>query len=100
MCFFYLMIRRPPGAKRTDTRFPDTTLVRSVGDGSDTAATKPKPEVAGKSNSQRVIETRFDVLTYAALNGTDNALAQSRVETIVAGCTCEDRKSTRLNSSH
>lgn len=60
----------------------------AVGDGTDTAATNPKPEVAGKSNSQRVIETRFDVLTYAALAGTDNALAQSRVETIVAGCTC------------
>lgn len=61
----------------------------AVGDGSDTAATNPKPEVAGKSNSQRVIETRFDVLTYAALSGTDNALAQTRVETIVAGCTCD-----------
>lgn len=61
----------------------------AVGDGSDTAATNPKPEVAGKSNSQRVIETRFDVLTYAALTDTDNALAQSRVETIVAGCTCD-----------
>lgn len=61
----------------------------AVGDGTDTAATNPKPEVAGKSNSQRVIETRFDVLTYAALTGTENALAQSRVETIVAGCTCD-----------
>ena len=60
----------------------------AVGDGSDTAATNPKPEVAGKSNSQRVIETRFDVLTYAALSGSE-ALAQSRVETVVAGCTCD-----------
>ncbi|HEU4813029.1 MAG TPA: prepilin-type N-terminal cleavage/methylation domain-containing protein [Xanthomonadaceae bacterium] len=60
----------------------------AVGDGSDTAATNPKPEVAGKSTSQRVIETRFDVLTYAALNDAQ-ALAQSRVETIVAGCTCD-----------
>lgn len=59
----------------------------AVGDGSDTAATNPKPEVAGSSNSQRVIETRFDVLTYAALTDT-TALAQSRVETVVAGCTC------------
>lgn len=61
----------------------------AVGDGTDTAATNPKPEVAGKSNSQRVIETKFDVLTYAALSGTNNALAQSRVETIVAGCSCD-----------
>ena len=60
----------------------------AVGDGTDTAATNPKPEVAGSANSQRVIETRFDVLTYAALSG-DNALAQSRVETVIAGCTCD-----------
>ena len=58
----------------------------AVGDGTDTAATNPKPEVAG-NKSERVIETRFDVLTYAALTD-DTALAQSRVETIVAGCTC------------
>lgn len=61
----------------------------AVGDGTDTAATNPKPEVAGRGNSQRVIETKFDVLTYAALSGTDNALAQSRVETVVAGCSCD-----------
>jgi type II secretory pathway pseudopilin PulG len=61
----------------------------AVGDGTDTAATNPKPVVAGSGNSQRVIETSFDVLTYAALSGTDNALAQSRVETVVAGCTCD-----------
>lgn len=60
----------------------------AVGDGTDTAATNPKPEVAGRSTNQRVIETRFDVLTYAALNSSE-ALAQSRVETIVAGCTCD-----------
>src|SRR3546814_18236657 len=28
--FFFLMIRRPPRSKRTDTLFPDTTLFRSV----------------------------------------------------------------------
>src|SRR3546814_17764506 len=29
-CFFFLMIRRPPRSTRTDTRFPYTTLFRSV----------------------------------------------------------------------
>src|SRR3546814_5250149 len=29
MCFFFLMIRRPPRATRTDTLFPYTTLFRS-----------------------------------------------------------------------
>src|SRR3546814_15616884 len=27
---YFLMIRRPPRSPRTDTRFPDTTLFRSV----------------------------------------------------------------------
>src|SRR3546814_13719472 len=29
MCFFFVMIRRPPRSTRTDTLFPDTTLCRS-----------------------------------------------------------------------
>src|SRR3546814_46581 len=31
MCFFFLMIRRPPRSTRTDTLFPYTTLFRSHG---------------------------------------------------------------------
>src|SRR3546814_9475562 len=32
MCLlFFVMIRRPPGSTRTDTRFPYTTLFRSLG---------------------------------------------------------------------
>src|SRR3546814_6344552 len=30
MCFFFLMIRRPPRSTRTDTLFPYTTLFRSI----------------------------------------------------------------------
>lgn len=60
----------------------------AIGDNTDTAATNPKPEVAGNNNNQRVIETRFDVLTYGTPSG-GTALAQSRVETAVAGCTCD-----------
>src|SRR3546814_11405555 len=29
ICFFFLLIRRPPGSTRTDTLFPYTTLFRS-----------------------------------------------------------------------
>src|SRR3546814_1626675 len=32
LSFFFLMIRRPPRSTRTDTRFPYTTLFRSVAD--------------------------------------------------------------------
>src|SRR3546814_10925870 len=31
LCFFFLMIRRPPRSTRTDTLFPYTTLFRSPG---------------------------------------------------------------------
>src|SRR3546814_3309347 len=31
LCFFFLMIRRPPRSTRTDTLFPYTTLFRSRG---------------------------------------------------------------------
>src|SRR3546814_11280691 len=30
ICFFFLMIRRPPRSTRTDTLFPYTTLFRSI----------------------------------------------------------------------
>jgi type II secretory pathway pseudopilin PulG len=80
---------RGPQVVITNPANEEGVIPIAVGDGTDTAATNPKPEVAGRGNSERVIETRFDVLTYAALSGTDNALAQSRVETIVAGCTCD-----------
>jgi type IV pilus modification protein PilV len=59
----------------------------AVGDGTDTAATNPKPEISGNGNNQQLTETRFDVLTYAGLSG-GLAEAQSRVETVVIGCTC------------
>src|SRR3546814_13250293 len=33
ICFFFLMIRRPPRSTRTDTLFPYTTLFRSIARG-------------------------------------------------------------------
>src|SRR3546814_15551070 len=30
LCFFFLMLRRPPRSTRTDTRWPYTTLCRSI----------------------------------------------------------------------
>lgn len=58
----------------------------AVGDGSETAATNPKPVVQARTGDD-TIETRFDVLTYSALTG-GKALAQAKVETTVVGCTC------------
>src|SRR5207253_7508802 len=36
----------------------------ALGNGSDTAATNPRPIIVSQGNSSSVVETRFDVLTY------------------------------------
>jgi prepilin-type N-terminal cleavage/methylation domain-containing protein len=54
-------------------------------DGTSTAATNPQPKLLGAD--YRVAETRYNILTYGAVsNGT--ATAQSKIETVVVGCTC------------
>ena len=57
----------------------------AISEGTDTAATNPKPLV----NGSNVIETRFDVLTYSDARDDGTALAQARTETSVVGCTCD-----------
>lgn len=66
----------------------------AVGDGSETAATNPKPVVQARTGDD-TIETRFDVLTYSALSG-NKALAQAKVETTVVGCTCTNATTTEI----
>lgn len=64
----------------------------AVGNGSNTAASNPTPELKGTNN---VVETRFDVFTYIPLTST-TALAQSRVETSVVGCRCSTATASTL----
>lgn len=64
----------------------------AIGDGSQTAATNPKPIVVGRN--EQLIETKFNVLTYQ-LSG-DAARVQQRVETTVIGCTCRYGNQTQL----
>src|SRR3712207_6940427 len=80
-CFFFLMIRRPPRS----TLFPYTTLFRS-----------PHDLIEAFRNAERVV----------ALTGSGIS-AESRVPTFREAQTGlwerydpQDRKSTRLNSSH
>ncbi|OGT57105.1 MAG: hypothetical protein A3E01_13560 [Gammaproteobacteria bacterium RIFCSPHIGHO2_12_FULL_63_22] len=54
-------------------------------DGTSTAATNPQPRLLGAD--YRVAETRYNILTYGAISG-GTATAQSKIETIVVGCTC------------
>src|SRR3546814_12674874 len=75
--FFFLMIRRPPRSTRTDTLFPYTTLFRSVYVVDDDASVL-------LSLKRLLSGFGFEVFSYLTAEG----LLQ------------EDRKSTRLNSSH
>lgn len=85
---------RYPRVLINDPSLTEGVIPIAVGDGSETAATNPKPEIVGNGNNQHVAETRFDVLTYAALTNTNTAQVQSRVETVVIGCTCTNTAST------
>src|SRR3546814_5229174 len=49
ICFFFLMIRRPPRSTRTDTLFPYTTLFRSAGGRVVTATSRRTPRRPPKS---------------------------------------------------
>lgn len=69
-----------------DPSTEDGVIPIAVGNGSETAATNPKPVNVSRTGDD-AIETRFDVLTYSALTG-GTALAQAKVETSVVGCTC------------
>src|SRR3546814_2853594 len=59
-CFFFLMVRRPPGSTRTDTLFPYTTLFRSPPPISPNAispcGTKPTPAAAVRRSEEHTSE--------------------------------------------
>src|SRR3546814_11291914 len=89
MCFFFLMIRRPPRSTRTDTLFPYTTLCRSGPDG------------------DVPIEQRATVRTVSMYGRTPGGTTLHHYGVEFTGGGDElreqiltDRKSTRLNSSH
>src|SRR3546814_15127135 len=88
--FFCLMIRLPPRSTRTDTLFPYTTLFRSK-------LERDESEDDGQDNEQR--RRRVDLGRYReADHRIDLYREGDRVG--AAGEIGEDRKSTRLNSSH
>src|SRR3546814_17373721 len=94
LSFFFLMIRRPPRSTRTDTRFPYTTLFRSLREVVERVTALP-----GVGDA-----------SFAAMPILGSGLWGSGI--VVEGVTIRegdpeplrnvvgDRKSTRLNSSH
>src|SRR3546814_12664698 len=95
--FFFLMIRRPPRSTRTDTLFPYTTRFRALlgGGGREHAlawklAQSPRLQTLYAASGNPGIAQHA---TLVDLDATDH-------RTVLDFCIRQDRKSTRLNSSH
>src|SRR3546814_16387108 len=85
--FFFLMIRRPPRSTRTYTLFPYTTLFRS--------RDKCAPSASQRRREIRricIFQRKSQCLTIGRELSIGNNRGTGEVE--------QDRKSTRLNSSH
>src|SRR3546814_15383699 len=106
--FFFLMRRRPPRSTRTDTLFPYTTLFRSVcAEHEVRMPTKPAIDPDGAffvGGRPDLIDIEPQLISLR-LSGLPLAEEQDVDDDIRAGVTAkaafgQDRKSTRLNSSH
>src|SRR3546814_11098920 len=86
---FVLMIRRPPRSTRTDTLFPYTTRFRSLSASTD-GVIEPRAKF---EYGRRRGDTALD-LSLKSDSGIDDDTGRGSIHTR------EDRKSTRLNSSH
>src|SRR3546814_13971342 len=121
--FFFLMIRRPPRSTRTDTLFPYTTLFRSNGSKpvllfvdmrkvllrrhSAQRSVRPVgPGMIGAAEGERIAPLLTDQRHAPVRTGV---VERPHIPVLAArndhiGIQCrqitEDRKSTRLNSSH
>src|SRR3546814_14935464 len=99
--FFFLIRRPPPGSTRTDTLFPDTPLFRSAFVETDFSL----PHLFDGSTSFRpnVLADRADQFGASVTFHGNQPLSRTLQlggDLTVEAATGEDRKSTRLNSSH
>src|SRR3546814_15592019 len=85
LIFFFLMIRRPPRSTRTDTLFPYTTLFRS----------SSAFEDFSPADRQKLVD-HFYAVMQAELSKDYRMVAAPSAGVL----DLQDRKSTRLNSSH
>src|SRR3546814_11885610 len=102
-CVFFLMSRRPPTSTRTDTRFPYTTLFRSVG----IFFLIPGVQILGVA--LLALPFRANIPIGAAMTFLSNPVTTPFIiaASVWLGdrmfglhANVSDRKSTRLNSSH
>src|SRR3546814_13026937 len=102
---FFLMIQRPPISTCTDTLFPYTTLFRSAGRGAGLYRVPVSLRSARHALVDAVLEQHSQQLRLPQRMRADAAsLGRCAVPSGrpqgVQGSGAEDRKSTRLNSSH
>src|SRR3546814_12824307 len=110
--FFLLMLRRPPRSTRTDTLFPYTTLFRSLrhrvpvthGDGAVIERVEVDGDAHGGADLVLAAVAPADglglvVVAHQVAAEQVEDLAGDRREGVLLG-ERQDRKSTRLNSSH
>src|SRR3546814_11551353 len=98
MFFFFLMIRRPPRSTRTDTLFPYTTLFRSR------ALFAAERDIAEHLFMLRLADHRPDHGVFDPRSDRDR-IGDDLLHALHKGIADrtldeQDRKSTRLNSSH
>src|SRR3546814_15502163 len=104
------MIRRPPRSTRTDTLFPYTTLFRSAEQREDLAALDLQAYVLERLEPGRIglgealdgddwchARSSDSVADRKASGSEVSRIAGRKIQAVIIG---EDRKSTRLNSSH
>src|SRR3546814_10229615 len=112
------MIRRPPRSTRTDTLFPYTTLFRSrlsIPAGPEHAEVvrergiAPEPSYGGQLQDMAIpgvapegkVRLRYSTEQVRFADGTEVELRRPEIElNDLAYGDMQDRKSTRLNSSH
>src|SRR3546814_7826376 len=111
------MIRRPPRSTRTDTLFPYTTLFRSGDtevDGSENLGLNHRVAGTEEQFAQMVemfgvlgLQKRGNLLHQHVAHAKIDSVLDKAVHELVSGVirvsaphSAEDRKSTRLNSSH
>lgn len=91
-----LVNRPPPGALglrpiiRRETPVTDGMIPIALGNGEDTAATNPKPELVGSASNSYAADTRFNVLTYNTAGGLADGFVRfdKQIETAFVGCKC------------
>src|SRR3546814_16447678 len=98
---FLFMIRRPPRSTRTDTLFPYTTLFRSEMLGILRDGIRQLSAAASEGRNLP-LQTRMILRLQASRTAERCCRLMHRIFVAAgaSGLTSEDRKSTRLNSSH